>query len=115
MIVCQLIFKPGTIDDEFEALDAAIDGHARSLPGFLGGDSWTSHDGALSNATYYFDSMETVRELARFDEHREAKAKHRRWADGVRVIVSEVKASFGAGLPHITDTIVNDNEFRVNV
>lgn len=34
---------------------------------------------------------------ARFPEHRDAKGHVRRWYDGYRVVVSEIKAQYGDG------------------
>lgn len=54
-----------------------------------------SPDGAETNATYYFADLASVRQLARFPEHLKAKEQARRWYDGYRVVVSEVKATYG--------------------
>ena len=103
MIICQFIFAPGTYDDDFHALDAQIDAYARSLPGFRATETWQSSDSAVVNATYYFDDMASVRELARFPQHLEAKDQYQRWYDGYRIVVSEVTASYGDDrLRHVT-------------
>lgn len=103
MIAAQFIFQPGVYDDEFHALDTAIDEAAAALPGFRGTDRWQSADGTRTNAVYYFDSMEDVTALARVAEHRDAKGKVARWYEGYQVVVTEVIASYGDGnIPHIT-------------
>lgn len=97
MICCQFIFRPGTYDEDFHRLDAQIDAFARSLPGFDHTEKWLSPDGAVANAIYYFEDMASVRELARFPQHLEAKEQVDRWYDGYRIVVSEVTATYGDG------------------
>ena len=97
MICCQFIFKPGAYDDDFHRLDGQIEEFARSLPGFVSVETWTQTDQGLVNAIYYFSDEKSVAELARFPVHREAKEQVRRWYDGYRVVVSEVRATYADG------------------
>jgi heme-degrading monooxygenase HmoA len=97
VICCQFIFKPGAYDDDFHHLDGQIDHYARSLPGFVKVETWQEPDRGLVNAIYYFDDQESVARLASFPRHREAKEQVQRWYDGYRIIVSEVKATYGDG------------------
>lgn len=94
MICVQFIFKPGTYDDDFHRLDGELD-FARSLPGYdhveLDGD------GGLVNAMYYFADQQSVAQLARLPQHREAKGQVERWYDGYRIVVTEVTATYGDG------------------
>ena len=94
MICVQFIFKPGTYDDEFHRLDSEIDAYARSLSGFDHVEIW-SGEGGLKNAMYYFAEQKDVALLARFPQHREAKGQVQRWYDGYRIVVTEVKATYG--------------------
>lgn len=93
MIICQFIFRPGTYDDEFHALDSSIDAFARSLPGFRGVETWTQED--LVNAIYYFEDMANLKELAQFTDHQMAKSQVERWYEGYRIVVSELVANYG--------------------
>ena len=95
MICAQFIFKPGTYDDDFHRLDQQIDAFARSLPGFVRVEIWHSRDGDVINATYYFEDQKSVAQLARFPQHREAKGQVQRWYNGYRIIISQVKATYG--------------------
>ncbi|MGJ9421924.1 hypothetical protein [Aeromicrobium sp. CF3.5] len=97
MICCQFIFKPGTYDDDFRRLDQEIDDYARSLPGFDRVEKWLSPDGDVVNAIYYFADAEAVAELGRFPQHREAKGQVQRWYDGYRIVVSDIRATYGDG------------------
>ena len=97
MICCQFIFKPGTYDDEFHRLDDIIDNYARNLPGFVRVEKWNAPDGEIINAMYYFADRKSVAELARFPQHREAKGQVERWYDGYRILVTDVRATYGDG------------------
>lgn len=95
MICVQFIFKPGTYDDDFHRLDGQIEEYARSLPGFNRVEWWQSADGTIMNAMYYFEDKKSVAQLARFPIHREAKGQVDRWYDGYRIVVTEVRATYG--------------------
>lgn len=105
MICCQFIFKPGTYDDDFHRLDSEIDDYARSLPGFDHVEKWVSPGGDVVNAMYYFVDRKSVALLGRLPQHREAKGQVSRWYDGYRIVVSDVRATYGDGrLPAPTGT-----------
>jgi len=97
VICCQFIFKPGTYDDDFHQLDGQIEEYARGLPGFIKLETWRDPEHGLVNATYYFTDQKSVAQLARFPTHREAKGQVDRWYDGYRIVISEVKATYGDG------------------
>jgi heme-degrading monooxygenase HmoA len=97
MMCCQFIFKPGTYDADFHRLDGEIDQFARSLPGFQRVEKWHAPEGGVINAMYYFADKKDVAQLARFPVHREAKDQVERWYDGYRIVISEVKATYGDG------------------
>ncbi len=97
MISAQFIFKPGTYDEEFHLLDAEIEAYVATIPGFLGAEKWVSHDGQTKNSMYYFETMDAMFQLSRFDVHREAKGKYQNWYDGFQIVVSEIKKSYGDG------------------
>jgi hypothetical protein len=97
VICCQFIFKPGTYDDDFHRLDGQIDDYARSLPGFDRVEKWLSPAGDVVNAMYYFADRRSVAMLGRLPQHREAKGQVDRWYDGYRIVVSDVRATYGDG------------------
>lgn len=97
MICVQFIFKPGTYDEDFHRLDAQIDQYARSLPGFDRTEKYVSPTGDVVNAIYYFADQASVADLARFPQHQEARGQVHRWYDGYRIVLSEVKATYGDG------------------
>lgn len=97
MICVQFVFKPGTYDDDFHLLDGQIDAYARSLPGFVRTETWHQPDQGLVNAMYYFADKKALAYLAKFPTHRQAKDQVHRWYDGYRIVVTEVKATYGDG------------------
>ena len=97
VICCQFIFRPGTYDDDFHRLDVQIDEYARSLPGFDRVEKWLSPEGDVVNAMYYFADRKSVAMLGRFPLHGEAKGQVARWYDGYRIVVSDVRATYGDG------------------
>lgn len=97
MISCSFIFSPGIYDAEFHELDGKIDAFASSLVGFIGVDRWVSDDGKARNSIYYFETMDSVRELSRYPEHLTAKENYKKWYLGYQIVVSEVVGSYGDG------------------
>jgi heme-degrading monooxygenase HmoA len=97
-VICvQFIFQPGQYDDDFHRLDGEIDAYARSLPGFDRVETWQSADGRLVNAVYYFADKESLGQLSRVPQHREAQGQVQRWYDGYRIVVSEITTTYGDG------------------
>ncbi len=97
MISCSFIFSPGEYDDEFHELDGKIEAFASSLDGFVGVDRWVSEDGKSRNSIYYFDGMDSVKQLSRYPEHLVAKENYKKWYLGYQIVVSEVTGSYGDG------------------
>jgi hypothetical protein len=93
-ICCSFVFEPGDYDDEFHTLDDEIDHYARGLEGFQEVVSWYSRDGRFTNAMYFFSDMDSVRKLASFPTHKEAKKKFARWYRSYEVTIMEVKGSY---------------------
>lgn len=103
MYSVSFIYEPGQYDAEFQQLNDRIDRVARSIQGFLGAESWRSPDGRKSNATYYWETMDALKELSSHPKHLEAKRQYSRWYDGFHIVMSEVIRSYGDGaFPHIT-------------
>ena len=103
MFSAAFIWEPGEYDAEFHRLNAIIDEVARSLPGFLGSETWRSADGSRNNAVYYWDSLDTLKAFSTDPVHQEAKRQYSRWYKGYHIVVSEVLRSYGdGGFTHIT-------------
>ncbi len=103
MVIASFIFEPGQYDAEFHRLNDIIDSVARSLPGFLGAESWQSSDGGRRNATYFWDSLDTLRTFSTHPVHQDAKRQYAKWYNGYHIVVSELVRSYGDGaFAHIT-------------
>lgn len=103
MYSAAFIFEPGQYDDEFHRLNAIIDDVAKSLPGFLGVDSWQSTSGPLRNVTYFWSDLETLKAFSTHPAHQEAKRQYARWYQGYHIVVSQVLRSYGDdAITHIT-------------
>ncbi|GAB2827391.1 hypothetical protein GCM10027022_18010 [Alpinimonas psychrophila] len=110
MYSAAFIFQPGTYDAEFYRLDGLIEDVARSLPGFLGSETWVSQDGRVKNATYYWSDMESLRVFSQHPDHLEAKRNYAKWYDGYHVIISKVERVYGDGnLEHATASFSQSN------
>ncbi len=97
------IFKPGNFDDEFHRLNGLIDEAAKATEGYLGAETWHSQDGTVLNATYYWESLEALKQFSLNPHHLEAKKQYSRWYDGYHIVVSEVIRSYGdETIPHLT-------------
>lgn len=98
MYTATFIFDAGQYDDEFYQLDEQIAEIARSIPGYLGEESWESAaNGRISNV-YYWESMAALQELIKHPKHIEAKAKQAKWLKGYQVIIAEVQRTYGDGV-----------------
>jgi heme-degrading monooxygenase HmoA len=91
------IFAKGQYDDEFHQLDEAIAEAAKSIPGYMGEESWESHATGLVSNVYYWDSLDSLQALMKHPKHLEAKAAQAKWLNGYQVIVSEVLRTYGDG------------------
>ena len=106
MYSAAFIFEPGTYDARFHELNALIDAAARATPGYLGAESWRSPDGNRANSTYYWDSLEALREFSTHPQHVEAKREYQRWYRGYHIVISEVVKSYGDGaFAHFTPNV----------
>jgi heme-degrading monooxygenase HmoA len=103
MYIAAFNFEPGEYDARFHELNALIDAAARATPGFLGAESWRSPDGRRANATYYWTTLEALREFSNHPKHVEAKREYRKWYRGYQIVISQVVRSYGDGAyPHFT-------------
>jgi heme-degrading monooxygenase HmoA len=91
------IFRKGEYDAEFYRLDEAIAEAAKSIPGYLGEESWENAATGLICNVYYWESMEALRALMHHPKHLEAKAQQQRWLDGYQVVVAQVLKAYGDG------------------
>lgn len=89
------VFETGELDADFDALDGAIARQARAIPGFLGEESWHDERTGLHSEIYYWASLGALQQLVEMTEHLEAKRQSRRWLGRYRVVIAEVRATYG--------------------
>ncbi|TAG03678.1 MAG: antibiotic biosynthesis monooxygenase [Burkholderiales bacterium] len=84
-------------DAQFHRLDEAIAVVAKSIPGYLGEETWeNASTGQISNV-YYWNSLEAMQQLITHPTHLEAKSKHAQWLAGYQVVIAQVLRSYGDG------------------
>lgn len=97
MYLSMFTFAPGAYDDEFHALDQEIARIAKSIPGYLGEESWENAATGLVSNTYYWDTQEAMQQLMRHPAHMAAKQRQAQWLKGYQVVICEVIGSYGDG------------------
>ena len=95
MYTATFIFAKGTFDDAFHRLDQQIAEMAKSIPGYLGEESWESATTGLVSNVYYWESLEALQQLMSHPKHLEAKARQGDWLAGYQVVISEVLRMYG--------------------
>ncbi|WP_428852542.1 antibiotic biosynthesis monooxygenase family protein [Imbroritus primus] len=101
MYTSTFTFAVGQFDDAFHALDQAIAEAARSIPGYLGEESWENPSTGLVSNVYYWETMESLEALMRHPAHLEAKRQQAQWLNGYHVVIAQVVGSYGdGGIPH---------------
>jgi heme-degrading monooxygenase HmoA len=89
------IFAKKQFDEAFHQLDQEIAAMAKTLPGYLGEETWENADTGLVSNVYYWESLEALQALVRHPRHLEAKAAQDHWLDGYQVIISQVLRTYG--------------------
>ena len=89
------IFAKKQYDDNFHRLDQEIAAVAKSIPGYVGEETWENADTGLISNVYYWTSLEALQQLVQHPRHLEAKAGQGQWLAGYQVIISQVLRSYG--------------------
>ena len=89
------IFATKQFDDEFHRLDRIIADAARTMPGYLGEESWENASTGLTSNVYYWDTLDALQALIQHPVHLQAKAAQANWLAGYRVVISEVLRTYG--------------------
>lgn len=89
------IFLKKQFDEEFFALDSAIAEAAKSIPGYLGEETWENPATGYVSNVYYWESLEALRELMQHPTHLQAKAAQEKWLNGYQVVISQVLKTYG--------------------
>lgn len=95
-IAATFVFDQVSRDEAFDELNERIREVARSSPGYMGRKDWTDAEGHEA-VTYYWESLDALREFAANPDHQVAKRRHREWYAGYRVEISRVLTVYGSG------------------
>jgi len=94
-------FAKGEFDDEFHAIDQEIARIAKSIPGYLGEESWENPSTGLISNVYYWGTMDALQALVQHPAHLEAKHRQAQWLNGYQVVIAEIVRTYGdGGIPH---------------
>lgn len=100
------IFATKQFDDAFHRLDHVIANAAKAIPGYRGEETWENAESGLISNVYYWDTLESLRELMQHPAHLEAKAAQENWLNGYQVVIAEVLRTYGDGkLAHPSETL----------
>lgn len=89
------IFASKQFDDDFHRLDQAIAEMAKTIPGYIGEETWENTSTGLISNVYYWESLESLQILMQHPKHIEAKAAQSKWLAGYQVIISQVLRTYG--------------------
>ena len=95
MYLSNFIFLKKQFDEEFYELDNAIAEAAKSIPGYLGEESWENPSNGYVSNVYYWESLDALRELMHHPKHLQAKASQEKWLNGYQVVISQVLKTSG--------------------
>ena len=95
MYSATFIFAKKQFDDEFHRLDQTIAAAAKSLPGYLGEETWENTSNGLVSNVYYWESLEALQALIQHPVHQQAKAAQANWLDGYKLVIAEVVRVYG--------------------
>lgn len=97
MFTTTFTFSKRQFDDAFHVLDQVIATTAKSLPGYLGEESWENPATGVISNVYYWESMEALQALIEHPAHQAAKREQSRWLAGYQVVIAQVVRSYGDG------------------
>jgi heme-degrading monooxygenase HmoA len=89
------IFRQKQFDEAFHRLDQEIAAMAKSIPGYLGEETWENAETGLVSNVYYWESLEALQQLVRHPRHLEAKSAQDNWLAGYKVVISQVIRTYG--------------------
>ena len=89
------IFSERNFDEAFHRLDREIATLARSIPGYLGEETWENPKTGLVSNVYYWETLEALQRLVQHPAHLEAKSRQADWLAGYQVVISEVLRVYG--------------------
>lgn len=101
MYTSTFTFAKREFDDAFHALDKVIAEVAKSIPGYLGEETWENPSNGLVSNVYYWETLESLQALMTHPAHIAAKQQQAQWLKGYRVVIGQVLGCYGdKGIAH---------------
>lgn len=100
LFLSSFIFEKGEYDDDFYRLDGWIEAFTKTLPGFIGMESYTDAASGRIINNYYWSSREAMETLMNNVEHHKAKQQSGRWLEGYQVVISRIEGAHNHNLSH---------------
>lgn len=97
MYTSTFTFAKKEFDDEFHSLDNTIAALAKSIPGYLGEETWENPASGLISNVYYWETLEALEALISDPTHIVAKQQQGRWLNGYQVVIAQVLGCYGDG------------------
>ena len=88
-------FAPGQFDESFHRLDQEIAEFAKSIPGYLGEETWENTATGIVSNVYYWETLEALQQLTQYPAHLLAKSRQGEWLDGYQIVISQVLRVYG--------------------
>jgi heme-degrading monooxygenase HmoA len=88
-------FLPGPFDETFHRRDKEIAAFAKSIPAYLGEETWENRTNGLVSNVYYWETLEALQQLTEHPIHLLAKSSQRKWRDGYQIVISQVLRVYG--------------------
>jgi heme-degrading monooxygenase HmoA len=94
-------FVARALDETFHELDNEIALIVKSIPGYLGEETWESASTGLISTAYYWETFDALKALMSHPKHLAAKEQQARWLKGYHVVIAQVIGCYGdGGIPH---------------
>ncbi len=97
MYCATFIFRKKQFDEQFHTLDQAIADFAKTTQDYIGEQTWENAETGCVANSYYWNSMDGLKQLMQHPTHLQAKALQGHWLNGYQVVISQVLRSYGDG------------------
>jgi len=88
---------PGEYDEEFHAVNDAIQAAAEDTEGYLDKRTWHAPEREEVLVVYRWESLEALETFGSYPAHKAAKRRWKEWYDAYEVTITEVIESYGHG------------------
>lgn len=97
MYTSTFTLAPGPNNDEFQTSMRALAAAAKSVPGYLGEETWENQESGVICITFYWRTMDALQHMAAYQDQLRAAQPGQAWRQGYQVVVAEVVTFYGDG------------------